>query len=69
MIVEIESRHSDYGPDAGGYSVLRVDGVWVGRIEGPEARQAVRKLIEHIHRLESVPFEWNNAPAKSVTNQ
>jgi hypothetical protein len=45
MKIEIESRHSDYGPDAGGYSVLRIDGVWIGRIESSEGRKAVEELI------------------------
>ena len=33
MKLEIESRHSDHGPDAGGYRVLRLDGKYIGRVE------------------------------------
>lgn len=33
MKLEIEHRHSDYGPDAGGYSVLRFNGKLIGRVE------------------------------------
>ena len=33
MKLEIESRHSDHGPDAGGYRVLLLDGKYIGRVE------------------------------------
>jgi hypothetical protein len=49
--IEIESRHSDYGSDAGGYSVLRIDGVWIGRVEGQEARDKVAELIQREKRI------------------
>lgn len=41
--LEIESRHSDYGDDAGGYRVLRFNGEWIGRITNYE--EADRLLI------------------------
>lgn len=46
--IEIEHRHSDYGADAGGYSILRINGVWIGRIEDQTGKDEVRKLIEYI---------------------
>jgi hypothetical protein len=48
--IQIESRHSDFGPDAGGYSVLRINGVWVGRIESKEAREELKKLVEELEQ-------------------
>jgi len=52
MKIELQSRHSDYGEDAGGYTVLKLDGVWIGRVEGPTARLMVEELIKYIQRLE-----------------
>jgi hypothetical protein len=46
--LEIESRHSDYGADAGGYAVLRFDGEWVGRVN----RATAEKLIAYVEQLE-----------------
>jgi hypothetical protein len=48
MKLEIESRHSDWGEDAGGYSVLRFNDEWVGRISN---REAAEKLIQHVDSL------------------
>lgn len=58
--LEIESRHSDWGEDAGGYSVLRFDGEWVGRVED---RAAARKLLEYVEELEG----FNNAALKECS--
>jgi hypothetical protein len=47
-VLEIESRHSDYGQDAGGYSVLRFGGAWIGRIDN---REAAQKLVDYVIAL------------------
>lgn len=48
MKLEIESRHSDYGPDAGGYTVLRLDGKYVGRIDDDTVGE---KLVKEFNEL------------------
>lgn len=45
MKLEIESRHSDYGADAGGYRVLRLDGAYVGRVEDYAVGEALVKVF------------------------
>lgn len=52
MKIEIEHRHSDYGADAGGYSVLIIDGVWIGRIEDKEGKNKIKELISFIQVLQ-----------------
>jgi hypothetical protein len=49
-VLEIESRHSDYGQDAGGYAVLRFDGEWIGRCDD---REAAAKLIAYVAALKA----------------
>lgn len=50
--VTLEHRHSDNwdSDDYGGYTVLRFDGEYVGRVTGYEAAD---KLLKYIQELES----------------
>lgn len=48
MKLTLEHRHSDYGADAGGYSVLKLDGEWVGRVIDDEV---AKKLVREFKRL------------------
>jgi hypothetical protein len=60
--LKIESRHSDYGADAGGYSVLKFNGKWVGRIDyrnnAEELLAAVRDLQAWKDEQLQVESEW-----------
>lgn len=47
-LLKLESRHSDYGEDAGGYSVLRFRGKWLGRVDD---REVADELIAYIASL------------------
>lgn len=48
MKLEIESRHSDYGPDAGGYRVLRLDGKYIGRVEDYALGEKLVKAVDDL---------------------
>lgn len=47
--LKLESRHSDYGDDAGGYAVLRFNGEWLGRVANYKLAE---QLIKEIKALE-----------------
>ncbi len=60
--LEIEHRHSDYGEDAGGYSVLRFNGDWVGRVSDSKVAQ---DLVREFERLQSME-KSSDAPDRRV---
>lgn len=61
MKIEIERRHSDYGEDAGGYAVLKIDGIWIGRIEGKDAEDKIISLKNKLSELVVLIVECRDA--------
>lgn len=62
-----ESRHSDYGPDAGGYTILRFNGEWVGRIDYRETGEKLvacfATLTAEVSALKDGKGWWEVTPA------